>query len=92
GRDKEIAIQQDFIQEGQDQLDSQVSGFLSKFMSAGSGGYGGGKCYPDKQISIAGRTVQLPFSQICDPLIILRYGLLAAAYLAAARILSKETT
>ncbi|MBL3636431.1 hypothetical protein JMN21_19285 [Pseudomonas syringae pv. actinidiae] len=90
GRDKEIAIQQDLIQEGQDQLDSQVSGFLSKFMSAGSGNYGGGKCYPDKQVSIGGHTLQLPFSQICDPLVILRYGLIAAAYLAAARILSKE--
>ncbi|NVL62363.1 hypothetical protein E0I00_26680 [Pseudomonas syringae pv. actinidiae] len=90
GRDKEIDIQQDLMQESQDQLDSQVSGFLSKFMSAGSGNYGGGKCYPDKQVSIGGHTLQLPFSQICDPLVILRYGLIAAAYLAAARILSKE--
>ncbi|KPB97806.1 virulence factor TspB C-terminal domain-related protein [Pseudomonas amygdali pv. lachrymans] len=90
GRDKEIDIQQDLVQESQDQLDSQVSGFLSKFMSAGTGNYGGGKCYPDKQFSIGGQTLQLPFSQICDPLVILRYGLIAAAYLAAARILSKE--
>ncbi|KPZ03862.1 hypothetical protein ALP50_200229 [Pseudomonas syringae pv. spinaceae] len=90
GRDKEIDIQQDLIQQSQDQLDSQVSGFLSKFMSAGSGNYGGGKCYPDKQVSIGGHSLQLPFSQICDPLVILRYGLIAAAYLAAARILSKE--
>ncbi|WP_164329131.1 virulence factor TspB C-terminal domain-related protein [Pseudomonas viridiflava] len=90
GRDKEIKKQQDTFQESQDKMDSDVSGFISKFTSAGSGGYGGGKCYPDKQVSIAGRTVQLPFSQICDPLVILRYGLLAAAYLAAARILSKE--
>ncbi|WP_259640223.1 virulence factor TspB C-terminal domain-related protein, partial [Pseudomonas syringae] len=90
GRDKEIDIQQDLMQESQDQLDSQVSGFLSKFMSAGSGNYGGGKCYPDKQVLIGGHTLQLPFSQICDPLVILRYGLIAAAYLAAARILSEE--
>ncbi|MCQ2990929.1 hypothetical protein NLO72_17065 [Pseudomonas tremae] len=92
GRDQEIKKQNDIMQEGQEVLDSQVSGFLSKFMAAGGGGFGGGKCYPDKQVSIGGRTIQLPFSQICDPLIILRYGLLAAAYLAAARILSKETT
>ncbi|RMO25785.1 virulence factor TspB C-terminal domain-related protein [Pseudomonas savastanoi] len=90
GRDKEIDLQQGLMQQSQDQLDSQVSGFLSKFMSAGSGNYGGGKCYPDKQVSIGGHTLQLPFSQICDPLVILRYGLIAAAYLAAARILSKE--
>lgn len=90
GRDQELKIQADIMTENQEVLDNQVTGFIAKFMAAGNTGTGGGKCYPDKQVSIGGQTLQLPFSQVCDPLIILRYGLLAAAYLAAARILSRE--
>jgi len=88
GRDKEIKIQVDKFQEAQDEMDSQVSGFFSNFTSAGSGGYGGGTCYPDKTIAVAGHSIKLPFSQACDPLIILRYGIIAAAYIAAARIIT----
>lgn len=87
GRDQVISKQVEVLEKSQSELDSQVSGFMSGFTSAGGGGFGG-TCYPDKQISVAGHSLSLPFSKACDPLIILRYGILAAAYLSAARILS----
>jgi hypothetical protein len=78
------------VEANQQQLDSDVSGLLSGFKAAAQPGGAGGKCYPDKEFEISGRTVAMPFSKICDPLILLRYAIVAGAYLLAARILTRE--
>ncbi|WP_296185811.1 virulence factor TspB C-terminal domain-related protein [Pseudomonas sp. UBA1879] len=78
------------VEANQQQMDSDVSGLLSGFKAAAQPGSAGGKCYPDKEFEISGRTVAMPFSKICDPLILLRYAIIAGAYLLAARILTRE--
>jgi hypothetical protein len=90
--DKDQAIQKEVneVQAAQDQMDSDVSGLLSGFKAAATSGGAGGKCYPDKEFTIKGSTIAMPFSKICEPLILLRYALIAGAYLIAARILSRE--
>lgn len=72
-------------------LDSDVNGLLSKFQTeSSSGGSGGAKCLQDKKFSVAGHSLDIPFSQVCDSLGWLRLVVLAGAYLFAARIVSKE--
>ena len=49
---------------------------------------GGGACYSDKSITVQGHTVVLPFSKVCDILLVLRYALMVVAALVSFRILS----
>lgn len=78
------------LQAHQTKLDSDVSGLLSKFKSDTSSGGSGGKCLPDKEFSAAGHSLKIEFSKACDSLSWLHYVFLAAAYLIAARIVSRE--
>lgn len=74
----------------QAKLDSDVTGLLSKFQSdVTSGGGGGAKCLPDKQFSVGGLSMEIPFSKTCDSLAWVRIALVACAYLFAARIVSR---
>lgn len=72
-------------------LDGQVSTLLSGFESAtGGGSGGGGQCLPDVPIDVMGYVVTMEFSRACESLVVLRYAVLAMAYLFAARIVSRE--
>ena len=46
-----------------------------------SGWLGGGSCFADKSITVMGRTIQIPFSQVCSILVAFRYAIMIAAML-----------
>lgn len=89
-RDASIKKQTDDVQASQDKLDSDVTGLLSGFKAAATSGGSGAVCYPDKEFQVYGHTIVMPFTKICDPLLLLRYAVIAGAYLLAARILTRE--
>jgi len=68
-------------------LDAQASSLLSGFQSStGGGGGGSGVCLPDVPFTAMGHSMTIEFSKACSALAFIRYGLLACAYLIAARI------
>lgn len=86
-----IDAQKSAMQANQEAMDSKVSDLLSGFKSASTGaGSGGGKCLPDIKFSVFGHSLTLAFSSACDALSFLRYAVLAAAYLFAARVVIRE--
>lgn len=86
-----IDAQKSAMQANQEAMDSKVNDLLSGFKSASTGvGSGGGKCLPDIKFSVLGHSLTLPFSKACDALSFLRYAVLAAAYLFAARVVIRE--
>jgi len=89
-RDASIKKQVDEVQASQDKLDSDVTGLLSGFKAAATSGGSGAVCYPDKEFQVYGHTIVMPFTKVCDPLLLLRYAVIAGAYLLAARILTRE--
>lgn len=79
------------LDQHQAELDSQVNTLLGEFMSATSGGTGGGaQCMPDVPISVMGHTVTMEFAKACEAISFVRYAVLAMAYLFAARIIFRE--
>lgn len=52
-----------------------------------SGWLGGGQCFPDKSVTVMGKTIALPFGKACDGLLTLRYALMVAASLVSFKIL-----
>lgn len=73
----------------QSELDQKASGLFSNFQATASGTQYGGRCLTDKQVDIMGHSFTFPFSQACPYLYLLRYALVAMAYLTAARIVSR---
>lgn len=53
-----------------------------------AGWLGGGACFPDKQLTVAGHTVNISFTKACEPLIAFRYALMIIALLVSFRMLS----
>ena len=53
-----------------------------------SGWLGGGSCFADKQFTIQGATITIPFSQACQYLIVLRYVLMVIAAIVSFKLLS----
>jgi len=53
-----------------------------------SGWLGGGSCFADKSVALLGRVIVLPFSQVCQYLIGLRYALMVVAAIFSFKILS----
>lgn len=53
-----------------------------------SGFLGGGACLADKSFSVMGKTIPLPFSQVCPYLLPLRYALMIAAMMIAFKMVS----
>lgn len=53
-----------------------------------SGFLGGGSCFGDKQVTVQGKVISLPFSKACDVLIAFRYALMVVAALVSFRIMS----
>ena len=75
----------------QSELDAQANSLLSQFKgSTSGGGPSGGKCLPDVPFSVMGQTMVMEFSRTCDSISFIRYAVLAAAYLFAARIVFRE--
>ncbi|MCP1445497.1 hypothetical protein J3D54_004629 [Pseudomonas sp. GGS8] len=86
-----IDVQKSAMQANQEAMDSKVNDLLGGFKSASTGvGSGGGKCLPDIKFSVLGHSLTLAFSKTCDALSFLRYAVLAAAYLFAARVVIRE--
>jgi hypothetical protein len=50
---------------------------------------GGGSCIGDKTITVAGQSVVIPFSNVCEYLALLGNVLLAVSFLLAARIVTR---
>ncbi|MCE4068536.1 MULTISPECIES: virulence factor TspB C-terminal domain-related protein [Pseudomonas] len=73
----------------QSDLDDKASSLFSDFQAKASGNQYGGQCLQDKQVDVMGATISLPFSQVCPYIALLRYAVVAMAYLAAARIVSR---
>lgn len=73
----------------QDDLDQKVGGLFADFKSKATGGNYPGQCLEDKQVDIMGTAFVFPFSKACPYLYLLRYAIIAMAYLAAARIVSR---
>ncbi|MFS2123367.1 virulence factor TspB C-terminal domain-related protein [Pseudomonas sp. Pseusp97] len=73
----------------QDELDDKASGLFADFQAKATGNQYGGQCLADKSLEVFGATFTLPLSKICPYLVLLRYALIAMAYLAAARIVSR---
>lgn len=73
----------------QDSLDQKASGLFADFKVKASGNQYGGQCLADKQVDIMGSAFIFPFSKACPYLYLLRYALIAMAYLYAARIVSR---
>lgn len=71
-------------------LDAQASTLLSQFQGAVSGGGGGGICLADVPFAVMGHSMVLEFSRVCEYIEFIRYGVLAVAYLLAARIVMRE--
>lgn len=88
-------LQQDTVAEQakvdalQTELDQKATSLFADFQAKASGSQYGGKCLEDKQVDIMGASFTFPFSQACPYLYLLRYALIAMAYLAAARIVSR---
>jgi hypothetical protein len=75
----------------QSELDAQANSLLGQFKgSTSGGGPGGGKCLPDIPFTAMGHTMVMEFSKTCDSISFIRYAVLAAAYLFAARIVFRE--
>lgn len=53
-----------------------------------SGFLGGGSCFPDKSITVMGKSFVLSFSAACDALLVFRYALMVIAALVSFRIVS----
>jgi hypothetical protein len=86
-----VDAQYSAIQANQDSMDSKVNNLLNGFKSASTGTGGGvGKCLPDIKFSVLGHSVIFAFSKTCEALSFLRYAVLAAAYLFAARVVVRE--
>lgn len=73
----------------QEDLDQKASGLFADFKVKASGGQYAGQCLADKQVDIMGTSFTFPFSKACPYLYLLRYAIIAMAYLAAARIVSR---
>lgn len=78
--------------QAQSDLDSSLGGFFVGFQQAASGNSSGGsgQCLPDKQFTVVGNTITMPFSQVCPYLELFRMALLAMAYLLASRIIHTQ--
>lgn len=85
-----VDAQYSAMQVNQDSMDSKVNNLLNGFKSASTGTGGGGKCLPDIKFSVLGHSMTFAFSKTCEALGFLRYAVLAAAYLFAARIVARE--
>lgn len=73
----------------QQEFDSDVAGLMNQFNSGVSSGSRQGACLPDEQFTVMGKSFALPISKACPYLALLRYAVIAMAYLGAARILSR---
>jgi len=73
----------------QEDLDQKASGLFADFKVKASGGQYAGQCLSDKEVDIMGTSFTFPFSKACPYLYLLRYAIIAMAYLAAARIVSR---
>ncbi len=73
----------------QKDLDQKASGLFADFKVKASGGQYAGQCLADKEVDIMGTSFTFPFSKACPYLYLLRYAIIAMAYLAAARIVSR---
>lgn len=87
----------DAIANGNDPMSGQIAGMLkgtSVDMSSQSldqGGFlGGGTCFPDRTMTVFGRTVRLSFSAVCNNIQPLRYAFLAIGFILAYLIVSKS--
>ncbi|HCF7371494.1 TPA: attachment protein [Pseudomonas aeruginosa] len=84
-----IDQQQKKIDAEQQALDSKVDGLFSDFKQTASGSSAQGQCLTDVQFDVLGSSFTLPFSQVCEFLHLFRFAVIAMAYLAAARIVSR---
>lgn len=73
----------------QEQLDDKASSLFSDFQAKATGNQYGGRCFDDVSFEFMGSTFTLPASQVCPYLALFRYAVVAMAYLAAARIVSR---
>lgn len=55
-----------------------------------SGFLGGGSCFPAKSFSVAGRSVTMDFTAVCDSITPLRYAVMACASIVAYLIIAKS--
>jgi len=72
----------------QGEFDSDVAGLLNEFNNGIGSGSRQGSCLPDEEFSVLGKRFVLPVSQACPYLALLRYAVIAMAYLGAARLVS----
>lgn len=73
----------------QEQLDDKAKTIFSDFQTKASGNQYGGRCFDDVSFEFMGSTFTLPASQVCPYLALFRYAVVAMAYLASARIVSR---
>lgn len=88
--DAKVAAMQAKIDANQATLDSTVDTLVQTFKSSTSASSSTGKCFVDKSVNVLGRTVVIPFSDVCQYLVMLRYAMLAMAFLISLRMLSRE--
>jgi len=73
----------------QQEFDSDVAGLMNQFNSGVGSGSRQGSCLPDEEFTVMGKSFVLPISKACPYLALLRYAVIAMAYLGAARIVSR---
>ena len=73
----------------QGEFDSDVAGLMNQFNNGVGGGSRQGSCLPDEEFTVMGKRFVLPISKACPYLALLRYAVIAMAYLGAARIVSR---
>lgn len=89
--DQKVADSENKIVEEQQKLDQKVTALIADFKAGSApGSVGSGVCFPDYPIQFLDRQIILPFSQVCPFLSLLAKAMLVVAYLAAARIVSRE--
>lgn len=73
----------------QQEFSTDVAGLMSDFNQGVGSGSRQGSCLPDEEFTVMGKRFVLPISKACPYLALLRYAVIAMAYLGAARIVSR---
>ncbi|PNG06679.1 hypothetical protein CXL00_07060 [Stutzerimonas stutzeri] len=73
----------------QQEFSTDVAGLMSDFNQGVGSGSRQGSCMPDEEFTVMGKRFVLPISKACPYLALLRYAVIAMAYLGAARIVSR---
>lgn len=84
--DDELTAAKTEFQAQQEASEAQLTGFLSQF--EGQLNPGAGECLPDQNISVMGKSVDIPFSQACDYFQAMRALILIFAMLRALKIIT----